>query len=313
MRRLVIGATICALILVTTIGLGEIFAQSSIIRVAYNSMPFNLPSIVERQQGFWAQEGYEIQYNTFLVGHAMTEAMVSGDLDIAPVMGATSTIVSKAGGRDIKVIGCYSQAPGGFGLAVLPGTLSLDQLKGAKIAVPIGTEAHVLLGKILAEQGLTFKNVELVNLLVPDGIAALQSGQVDGAMVVEPVMSKLAQAGKIEVLRDGKGLISGITLSVVPSYLVDSPQVKAFRKVHEQSIAYMVEHYEEVLAMAVSEMNLPANVVENVAAKYTFQSEITDQIRLELDETIEFLFREGIIRKRISVEELLACPKDSGE
>lgn len=68
----------------------------------------------------------------------------------------------------------------------------------------------------------------------------------------------------------------------------------------------MAEHYEEVLAMVVSQMNLPASVVENVAAKYSFQSEITEQIRLELDETIEFLFQEGIIRKRISVEELLA-------
>ncbi len=305
MRRKVV-VTVWVLILAMTVSLGEIYAETSVISIAYNSMPFNLPSIVERQQGFLAQEGYEIQYNTFLVGHAMTEAMISGDLDIAPVMGATSTIVSKAGGRDIKVIGCYSQAPGGFGLAALPGMLSLNELRGAKIAVPIGTEVHVLLGKILAEQGLTFKDVNLVNLLVPDGIAALQSGQVDGTMVVEPVMSKLTQAGKIEVLRDGQGLIGGLTLSVVPSSLVDSPKVKAFQKAHEQSIAYMAEHYEEVLAMVVSQMNLPASVVENVAAKYSFQSEITEQIRLELDETIEFLFQEGIIRKRISVEELLA-------
>lgn len=296
---------VCVLVVVLGLGVANLGAKEKpVIRLSYNSLPFNLPSVVEREQGFLAQQGFEVEYHNFLVGHAMTEAMASGDLDLAPVMGATSTIVSKAGGRDIKVIGCYSQAPGAFGLAVRPGTITLDQLRGAQIAVPLGTEAHVLLGKILAEQGLTLRDVQLVNLLIPDGMTALQSGQVEGAMVVEPVMTRLEQAGKIEVLRNGVGLISGLTLSVAPSSLVASDKMAAFQKAHSQSLAYLSEHPEKAMALAVSQLDLPPLVVENVAKKYTFDPDITDQIRAELEDTIDFLYQEGIIRKRISLEDL---------
>ena len=227
------------------------------LKIAYNPMPFNLPSIVERQQGFLTQQGWDVDYSTFLVGNTMTEAMATKNLSIAPVMGGTSAIVSKAGGRDIKIVGVYSQAPSAFALASLPGGTRLNELRGKKIAVPIGTEAHFLLTKILAEQGLTLRDVELVNLLIPDGITALQSKQVDAAMVVEPVMSRLLQGSKIEILRDGEGLIAGMTFTVAPAELVDSPEVEAFRKAHNKSLAFITEHPEQVLELAASEMNLP--------------------------------------------------------
>lgn len=275
------------------------------VKIAYNPMPFNLPSIVERQQGFFAQQGWDVEYSTFLVGNAMTEAMATKNLSIAPVMGGTSAIVSKAGGRDIQIVGVYSQAPSAFGLASLPGGTRLNELRGKKIAVPIGTEAHFLLTKILAEQGLTLRDVELVNLLIPDGITALQSRQVDAAMVVEPVMSRLLHGNKIEILRDGEGLIAGMTFTVVPAELADSPEVAAFRDAHNKSLEFMMEHSDQVLELAASEMNIPLPVVRRIAEKYSFPPEITEDVRLSLQETIDFLYGEGLIRRRIRVDELV--------
>lgn len=303
MKNKVSFILISVLVLVLVCG-GLIFADAPTIKLAYNSLPFNLPSLIEHEMGFIAQEGYKVEYNSFLVGHAMTEAMATSDLEIAPVMGGTSTIVSKAGGRDIKVIGVYSQAPSAFALVAKPGVLDLTQLKGKKIAVPVGTEVHVLLGKILNEQGLTFADVEIVNLLVPDGVTALQSKQVDAAMVVEPVMTKLSTAGQIEVLRDGEGLIAGITLSVVPTKLKSSDKVAAFKRAQAKSVKYLNDNTDQVLALAVKELDLPPKVVETVAKKYTFGPELTSEMRAELDETIQFLFEQGLINKRISVDDL---------
>ena len=86
-------------------------AETVSLKVAYNPMPFNLPSIVERNWNLLAQEGVEPEYHSFTVGYAMSEAMAAGELDIAPAMGLTSTVVARAGGRDIKIVGVYSQAP----------------------------------------------------------------------------------------------------------------------------------------------------------------------------------------------------------
>ena len=186
-----------------------------------------------------------------------------------------------------------------------PGTRSLEELRGARIAVPIGTEAHLLLTRILAEQGLTSRDVQLINMLIPDGVAALQSGQVDGTMVVEPVMSRLAHLGQIEVIRDGTGLISGMTVTVVPARLSGSPVLEAFERAHAASVRIIREDLEQALASAAEALNLTPELVEAVAGKYTFQREITSEVRQEIQETIAFLAREGIIRQPISVDDLL--------
>ena len=272
--------------------------------VAHNPLPFNLPSLIEQEHGFLKKEGFEVVYQSFGTGYAMTEAMVAGNLDVAPAMGATSTIISKAAGRDIKVIGCYSQAPGAFALVTRPGTVKQNTLKGKTVAVPLGTELHVLLGKILVEQGLNLRDIKLVNLSVPDGITALQSGQVDGVMVVEPLLSRFVSQGALEVLRDGEGLISGMTLSVIPRDLLGSKKEAAFQRAHNQCVAYLRENYEDTLNLAETKLGLPKELVRVMGEKYSFESELTQKQWLELEETMEFLYTEGIIRKPFPLEDL---------
>lgn len=280
------------------------------LRIAYNPMPFNLPSIVEHEWELLKQEGVDAEYTSFTVGYAMSEAMASGGLDIAPAMGLTSAIVARAGGRDLRIIGVYSQAPAAFGLAVRPGTRSLSNLKGARIAVPVGTEAHVLLAKILAEQGLTARDVQLVNMLIPDGMAALQSGHVDAAMVVEPVMSRMQAAGQIEVLRDGTGLIQGMTVTVVPGRLVGTAAVELFERAHQASLQMIEENPKAVLQAAAGVLNLAPELVEQMFSKYHFTRAITPEVRQEIEDTIAFLTEEGIIARPVAIDELLAGYKN---
>ncbi|HHT73551.1 MAG TPA: ABC transporter substrate-binding protein [Firmicutes bacterium] len=291
--------------LLLTLASGVAYGEPLRLKVAYNPMPFNLPSIIERTWALLQQEGIEVEYESFTVGYAMSEAMAAGSLDIAPAMGLTSAVVARAGGRDIKITGVYSQAPAAFGLAVKPGTLDLGGLLGARIAVPIGTEAHLLLTQILAEQGLTIRDVQLVNMLIPDGLAALQSGQVDGAMVVEPVMSRLESAGQIEVIRDGTGLISGMTVTVIPERMLGSPALKVFEDAHGKSLRILTEERGAALQAAAEVLGLPLELVEHVAEKYSFQRDITPEVLQAIEDTVAFLFKEGVIRKPVPIDELL--------
>lgn len=301
-QKLVVG--IFSLVIFFLVCTGSPVLAAEQLRVTYNPMPFNLPSMVERELGFLNNGEYEIDYNMFLAGNLMSEAMAANDLDIAAVMGATSVITSKAGGRDIKIIAAYSEAPSGFALVGRSdGSLKLDELKDKRIAAPIGTEVHYLLGKILMEQGLTFGDIELVNMLVPDGVGALQAGQIDGAMVVEPVLTRLVTAGQIEVIKDGTGLISGMTFSVARGGL-EAKKVQAFVTALEQSIGFIAENPEKGLELAANETGLPVEIVKLIAPKYQFNTKITPEVIEGLNDTIEFLYEEGIISAELSVDEL---------
>ncbi len=302
-RRQAINIVMIVIIALIIIGTGGTAAEPRKLTVTYNPMPFNLPSMVEQDQGLFRELGLDVTYNAFAVGYAMTEAMEAKELDIAVVMGGTSAITSRAGGRDIQIVAAYSQAPQGFALVGLPGQLDLSNLEGKRISVPLGTEAHYLLGKILAEQGLTFKDITVVNLLVPDGVAALQGKHVDGAMVVEPVLTRLVHNNQIAVVRDGEGLMAGLTVSVARRGLNPS-LIEQFLQAQEIANQFILNHRDQALEIAARATSLPLPLVQQIAPKYTFNIEITDEIRIALADTIDFLYEEGIIRTKISVDDL---------
>lgn len=137
------------------------------LTVSYNPMPLNVPSIVMKEKGFLeeavADLGLEVEYKSFLAGYQMTEAMAAGELDIAAVMGGTSTITSYAGGRELQIFAAYGQSPAGFALVTKSDSplVAVEDLVGETVGVPVGTEAHFLLAKALEEAELTLKDIQV--------------------------------------------------------------------------------------------------------------------------------------------------------
>ncbi|NLA57888.1 MAG: aliphatic sulfonate ABC transporter substrate-binding protein [Firmicutes bacterium] len=307
------GTIVLVLTLILLLVLGLNAAAAEKLTVSYNPMPLNVPSIVMKEMGFleeaMAELGVEVEYKSFLAGYQMTEAMAAGELDIAPVMGGTSTITSFAGGRDLQVFAAYGQAPAGFAIVtkVDSSCQSIRDLKGKTVGVPVGTEAHYLLGKALEEAGLSLEDVQVANMLVPDAVTALMAGHVDAAAVVEPVLSRLQSAGQISVLRDGVGLMPGLTVMTARREIIEKqPEVlAAFLKAHNRSLLYMEGNPEETVELVAKETKLPPELVKKIMAKYTFAPELSPELAASLDNTAAFLREVGIIREAVNVEDLI--------
>jgi len=219
-------------------------------------------------------------------------------------MGGTSAIVSKAGGRDIRAFQVYSQAPEAFALIARPEEFSLQDLDQARVGLPEGTEAHYLLARIADEQDVSMEDIHLVNLMVPDAVTALHSDQIEAAVVVEPVLSRIIAADGIEVIRDGQGLIAGLTLSVARGGFLGEPGMEAFVDAHKKSLAWLEENPEQAAELAAEEADLPLPLAEALFEKYQFDTEITDDVRSDLEKAAAFLYKEGLIRRQIDVDEL---------
>lgn len=315
--RLFVGI-LCMFVLVSFLG-AFAATRKTVLRVTYNPMPLNVPSIVAKSQQLLEKElapyGVTAEYKQFLAGYLMTEAMAAGELDIAAVMGSTSAITSAAGGRDLVIIGAYGSAPKGFALVVKADSpvQELSDLIGKKIALPVGTEVHYLLAKLLEREGgsggegYSLDDVSIVNMLVPDGVNALLAGQVDAAMVVEPVLTRLQSQGKIRVIADGEGVFPGQTLITASGQFVrEHPElVKAYLRAHKAAIAYMQENPDEVIELVAAETDLPVPIVEKIFPKYTFAPELTEETIAALVDTERFLFEEGITINRVDVRSLI--------
>ena len=125
---------------------------------------------------------YEIEYSVFQGGNLILEAMTAGHVDF----GVTSEIppifssLSQKGDQS-QVIAVQQSNTLNQELIVQEGSdiETVTDLKGKKVAYVQNTTAHYFLIKMLEEAGLTWEDVDAVELTTSDGIAALLGGNVD--------------------------------------------------------------------------------------------------------------------------------------
>lgn len=309
-----LGVTALIVVLLVAIPLISVaIGNRDALRVTYNPIPFNAPTILMHKdllQDRMDELGVEVEWiSGLLKGSLMTESMASGELDIASVMGGTSAIVSYAGGRDITIVGGYSRAPQGFGIVVRPDSPieSVADLKGRTVVGPVGTEVHYLLAKALEEEGLSLQDIELRNDLVPNAISYVINGSADAALAVEPTMSVHEYQGKVRVLRTGEGLMPGATfVAVRGSFLQEHPDIVAeYLRAQTEAMEQIQSMGDDVLTLASNELDMPLPVIERVAPKYTFDTALDSRAIKDLQDVADFLFQEGLIRNEVDVSSMV--------
>jgi len=128
----------------------------------------------------FAKDGIRIERTYYTAtGPGLNEAFAAGLLDFGDY-GDLPIVVGKAGGLKTKFI-----LPTGKGnniyIIVTPQSKisSVKDLRGKKIAVTKGTYLHLTLNRVLEANGLTEKDVHLVNLSTSDAQNAISTGSVD--------------------------------------------------------------------------------------------------------------------------------------
>ncbi|MEH2333832.1 ABC transporter substrate-binding protein [Nostoc sp.] len=94
-------------------------------------------------------------------------------------------------------------------------------LKGKKIGYVKATTDHYFLIKMLAQEGLTLKDVNAVALTIPDGLSAFTRGDLD-AWATYGYAIQQAQKDGAKVLKSAKNILSGnFTIVAAPSAIAD--------------------------------------------------------------------------------------------
>lgn len=287
-------------------------ANPKSISLTYVKAPLNVPSIVEKKLGLlekeFAKDKIAVQYPEITVGSKQTEAMAAGSLDFAHALGGTSAILAAANGVDLKIIAIYSRAPKAFVVLTKGEKIKkVSDLKGKKVAGPKGTILHQLILAALAKEGLKPDDIQFVSMDLPSSAAALMNGSVDAALSAGPDAIRAEKAGA-RVLTTGEGLIEAtIVTAVRGEFLQKHPDlVKRFLKAHTAAIEQMRSKPDEVLAMTAVETGLPAETVKLMLPMYDFSPTIKPSDIAELKRTQDFLLQNGMLKKSIEIEKMLA-------
>jgi ABC-type nitrate/sulfonate/bicarbonate transport system substrate-binding protein len=227
----------------TAVVTGGSFAQER-VAIGMATGVNQVPSLVAQDQGFFAEEGLEVELMPLARGALAIEAIAGGSLQFAESAHAP-TLAAIAGG--IPIHGVAVAARGFYGkLIAKPEHADLDSLEdfaGKRVGTQVGTGMHLTLAILLEERGLTEEELGITNLRVADMPAAMATGDFDAVIGWEPGMQRIVQGGHgVEIItaRDFEELADisyPFILSVQSQLLEDDPEtvqkvVNAYAKAH---------------------------------------------------------------------------------
>src|SRR2546429_6108436 len=202
----------------------EAIAQTKVV-IGYSGWTGFAPLTLARDAGIFKKNGLDVELKK-IPQKDRHLAIASGDVQCAATTVET-WIIWNANGVATKQIFQMDKSYGADGMATRNDVASIKDLKGKTIAASApGTAPYFTLAWMLKKNGLSVKDVTVVNLEPAAAAQAFVSGQNDAAMTYEPYLSTVRAApdkGKIIATTLDYPMIMD-TFGCTPKFLADNPK-----------------------------------------------------------------------------------------
>ena len=160
------------------------------------------PIYLGDKQGFFKEEGLELDIQTATGGAAIVPGVVSGSFDFA-FSNLISVMVAKDKGLDLKFVANGASTTGeegkDIGGVVVPAGSDIQSAKdlaGKTVSVNnLSNIGDTTIKSVIEKDGGDPNGVKFVEVAFPDAPAALANKQVDAAWILEPFLSKAVDEG----------------------------------------------------------------------------------------------------------------------
>ncbi|MGE0006004.1 MAG: taurine ABC transporter substrate-binding protein [Parvibaculaceae bacterium] len=168
-------------------------AETMVIATFGDPTPMNAARATHE---FEKATGWTIEWRKFASGPDVIAAMASGDVKVGE-LGSSPLAIAASQGVDLQMF-MLSYAIGESESLIArngSGIKALEDLKGKRVAVPIGSTSHFALMGAIAHVKLTEADVNIMPMK-PDQIAAAwEQGTIDAAFVWPPVQTEILKTG----------------------------------------------------------------------------------------------------------------------
>lgn len=159
------------------------------------------PIWLGEQEGFFAEEGLDLDIQTASGGAAIIPGIQSGSYDFA-FSNLVSLMVANDKGLDMKIVANGNSTTGtdhDFGAVVVPGNSGIKSpkdLAGKKVSVNnLSNIGDTTIKTVVEEDGGDPDDINFVEVGFPDAPAALENGVVDAAWILDPFLTQSVEDG----------------------------------------------------------------------------------------------------------------------
>lgn len=234
---------------------------------AFGSAPWIgcTPLYIAQAKAFFREAGLDLDIKTFASNLESIPSFSVGQIQGCAPLPTSEAVTVAAKNIDFRVVGVMDLSAGGDAILARNSITDIKDFKGKQIAVQVGGLGHFFLLQILAEAGLSGKDVTLVNTTPDAAATAYQTGKVDIAYTYSPFLEKANQAqpdGRI-IYDTSKMPTAIIDLYVVSAKLVETqPEtVQAFLKGIFRGQEFLQTHADEAYAIAAKQLGIEPSEV----------------------------------------------------
>src|SRR5215218_3547626 len=210
---------------VLALAVGSASAQETKVAIGISGWTGFAPLTLAKEAGIFKKNGLDVTIKK--VPQASRHlAIQSGDIQCAATTVET-WIVWNANGVPTKQIFQLDKSYGADGMVVRNDVAAIKDIKGKQVAASApGTSPYFALSWMLKKNGLSVKDVTVVNMEPGPAAQAFIAGQNDAAMTYEPYLSSVRaapQSGKIIATTLDYPMIMD-TVGCTPKFLDDNPK-----------------------------------------------------------------------------------------
>jgi NitT/TauT family transport system substrate-binding protein len=237
MKKLVLAA-------VAALAMGPALAQETKLSIGISGWTGFAPLTLAKEAGIFKKNGLDVTIKK-IPQASRHLAILSGDIQCAATTVET-WIVWNANGVPTTQIFQLDKSYGADGMAVRGNIGSIKDLKGKNVAASApGTAPYFTLAWFLKKNGMTIKDVNVVNMEPGPAAQAFIAGQNDAAMTYEPFLSAVRNAPQ-----SGKIIATTLDYPMVMDTFGCTPK---FLEENARAAKALADSYFEAVAMIASD------------------------------------------------------------
>lgn len=233
-------------------------------------------------------------WQDFESGPPMNESLSAEMTDIG-VIGDVPTVLALAGTTKMKLVGIPARGPDAYAMIARADDSSFnsfEDMKGKKIATVFGSTGHNFIKKLLGKAGLSFEDIEFINISASEAEVALSEGFADAVIIWEPNITRIIDRGIAKIVAQGHETdLRGTNGFVVrEDYLKENADIiKEILLQYERAAKSLSNLDTEILHKLSLALNVTETQIKSIMKKYDYSVNVTKEDQKALQDTISFL------------------------
>jgi NitT/TauT family transport system substrate-binding protein len=232
------------------------------------------PVFVAEAKGLWKGENLNVEIKPFVSGRLALDGLLATSVNVATVADVP-VVLAALQQQQVRIIATFSSSEKHVNLLARKdrGIFKPEDLRGKRIAVPLGTNAEYVMELFLQRSRLSQSDVQIVSLNPPDTVGAITRGDVDAIFAWQPhIYNAQKLLGTNAIVFSSEGIYNQpFNLVVMEDYLgPERDKLTRLMNGLKRAEIYIHENRAESIEIVARRLQVDAKDLEAIWDSYSF-------------------------------------------